>query len=151
MTKANETAKTETKPSTAPDTKTETKPSTAPDTKTETKGLPGFRVTRNVTLPLSKWKNDQPKFLLIESPIFQGKQIAQKDGQPEEKPADLMNCVDLETGEQVQVIVGTVLKGTLQDEYPDNSYVGKYFSITQLRDPGKKYNTYSVQELTKHL
>jgi len=135
MTKANETATTETKPSTAQ----------------AVKGLPGFKVARNVTLPLSKWKNDQPKFLLIESEIFQGKQIAQKDGQPEEKPADLMNCVDLETGEQAQVIVGTVLKGTLQDEYPDTAYVGKYFSITQLRDPGKKYNTYRVQELTKHL
>ena len=135
MTKANETAATETKPSTAP----------------AIKGLPGFKVAKNVTLPLSKWKNDQAKFLLIESAIFQGKQIAQKDGQPEEKPADLLNCIDLETGEQAQVIVGTVLKGTLQDEYPDNAYVGKYFSITQLRDPGKKYNTYSVQELTKHL
>jgi len=133
MTKVNETAATETKPSTAP----------------AIKGLAGFKVARNVTLPLSKWKNDQPKFLLIESAIFQGKQIAQKDGQPEEKPADLLNCIDLESGEQVQVIVGTVLKGTLHDEYPADSYVGKYFSITQLRDPGKKYNTYSVQELTK--
>jgi hypothetical protein len=135
MTKANETAAAETKATTAP----------------AIKGLPGFRVARNVTLPLSKWKNEQPKFLLIESAIFQGKEIAQKDGQPEEKPADLLNCIDLETGEQAQIIVGTVLKGTLQDEYPDNAYVGKYFSITQLRDPGKKYNTYSVQELTKHL
>ncbi len=125
--------------------KTET--ATATETKT---ALPaGFKVAKLVTLPLSKWKNEQPKFLQPESAIFEGKELSVNKGKTEEKPADLMNCIDLATGEQVQVIVGAVLKSTLTEEYPGDSYVGKAFQITQHRDPGKKYNTYSIAELTK--
>lgn len=126
--------------------KTETpKAATAP-------GLPaGFKVAKKVTLPLSKWKNEEPKYLEITSDIFQGKEVTAKRGtdKVEEKPADLMNCIDVLTGEEVQVIVGFVLKSTLEEEYEDGSYVGKVFAITQHRDPGKKYNTYSITELQK--
>jgi hypothetical protein len=110
----------------------------------------GFKVSKNVTLPLSKWKNDAPKFLKLEAPIFLGKQIddSKKNANGEtQQPAHLINCVDLETGEQIQVIVAKVLHSTLDEEYPENGYVGKAFAITQHRDPGKKYNTFSVQEL----
>ena len=130
-----------------------TKENTAAKTETETTNaaaLPaGFKVAKLVTLPLSKWKNDQPKFLQFDSEIFQGKELTVNKGKTEEKPADLANCVDLVTGEQVQIIVGAVLKSTMEEEYPQGGYVGKAFQITQHRDPGKKYNTYSIAELAK--
>jgi len=110
--------------------------------------LPGFKIARRVTLPLSKWKNEVPKYLRIESPIFEGKEIGQpKEGEVEKKPAWLFNAVDLESGETVQVIAASVLKSTLTEEYPDNGYVGKMFELTQHRDTAKKYNTFSITEI----
>lgn len=121
-----------------------------PKTQSNANQLPaGFKVAKLVTLPLSKWKNDVPKFLLFESDIFQGKELSVNKGKTEEKPADLANCIDLMTGEQCQIIVGAVLKSTLEEEYPEGAYVGKAFQITQHRDTSKKYNTYSVAELEK--
>ena len=107
----------------------------------------GFKIARRVTLPLSKWKNEDSKYLRIDCAIFEGKEIAEKNGEAEKKPANLFNATDLLTGEIVQVIAATVLKGTLTEEYPDDSYVGKMFEITQHRDTAKKYNTYSITEI----
>jgi hypothetical protein len=58
-----------------------------------------------------------------------------------------MFCTDLETGQDVQVIVATVLRGILTEDYPNDSYVGKGFAITQYRVPGKDYNHFDVAEL----
>lgn len=109
--------------------------------------IQGFQTARKVTFPLSKWKNDEPKYLKFETAIFQGKEIKQKNTEVHEEPADLANVIDLETGEDVQIIVGAVLKATLEEEYGEKGYVGKYFEIIQHRDSGKKYNTYSITEL----
>ena len=110
----------------------------------------GFRVSKNVTLPLSKWKNEAPKYLQFKGEIFLGKQLADAkldaDGKAQ-KPAHLANVVDLETGEEMQVICASVLKATLEEEYPAGAYVGKAFMLTQHRDTAKKYNTYSISEL----
>lgn len=103
------------------------------------------KVKRVVTLPLRKWKVDEPAYLRFESEIFTGKQL--KGSNEELAPADLANCIDLETGEQVQIIVGAVLKSTLNDEYPNNGYVGKSFMITQSKVEGKRYKTYRVVEI----
>jgi hypothetical protein len=110
--------------------------------------LPGFKIARRVTLPLSKWKNEVSKYLRIEGEIFQGKEIeSPKEGEQEKPPAFLFNATDLETGEMVQVIAAKVLKSTLSEEYPDLGYVGKMFQITQHRDTAKKYNTFSITEV----
>ena len=110
----------------------------------------GLRVIKNVTLPLSKWKNETPKFLQFKGEIFLGKQLADAkldaDGKAQ-KPAHLANVVDLETGEEMQVICASVLKATLEEEYPAGAYVEKAFMLTQHRDTQKKYNTYSIAEL----
>lgn len=123
----------------------------AANAKTETKAkantVPKFKVKKLVTLPLWKWKNDQTKYLRFDSAIFEGKELTVKEGRADEKPAHLANVTDLETGEQCQIIIGFVLESTMNDEYPDNAYVGKTFAITQHRDSGKKYNTYSIAEI----
>jgi hypothetical protein len=103
-----------------------------------------YSVIKKVTLPLSKWVVDQEKLLTITSEIFTGKEIK---GDKKMEPAELFNAIDLETGEEVQVIVGAVLKGILNDEYPNNGYVGKSFAIIQHNAQGKKYKTYSVLEI----
>jgi len=113
-------------------------------------GLPaGFKIARRVTLPLSKWKNESPKYLRIECEIFQGKEISapKKEGEATKEPAWLFNATDLQTGEMIQVIAAKVLKSTLAEEYPDNGYVGKMFELTQHRDTAKNYNTFSITEI----
>jgi hypothetical protein len=55
---------------------------------------------------------------------------------------------NLETGEEMQIIANEVLKSSLEDAYPDASYVGKSFEI--VRKPiqkGKKYVTFTITEI----
>ena len=105
-------------------------------------------IAKHVTLPLFKWEDNKARYYKITSPIFIGKEINDKSaGAKKKEPAHLMNVVDLETGEEGQVIVATVLRGILTEEYPNDAYVGKGFAITQRKIPGKDYNGYGVDEL----
>ena len=103
-----------------------------------------YSVIKKVTLPLSKWAVDQEKLLTIISPIFVGKEVKTNTTM---EPAELCHAVDLTTGEEVQVIIGAVLKGIFTDEYAGEKYVGKSFAITQHNAQGKKYKTYTVIEI----
>lgn len=106
------------------------------------------KIAKVVTLPLSKFKVDVPKYVQFEGAIFTGKPVKAKDGEAEEKPADLANVIDLETGEPCQIIVGSVLRGILEDNYPDAGYIGHRFQIIQhAQREGKRYKTYTVNEL----
>lgn len=112
-----------------------------------------------VTLPLWKWQDGVEKAFRIETPIVLGKAV--KDRGPagvkgEEKggpkgvqmePAHICNVTNLETGELMQIITGSVLKGNLEDNYPDQSYVGKCFISTQSKIEGKRYKGYSLAEI----
>ena len=113
-----------------------------------------FKKVRSVTLQLFKWKNDVERYFKITSPMFKGqeqKPTIGADGKtiPAQEPVTLANCIDLETGEEGQFIVGAVLVDTLNNdlEYVGEQYVGKCFAITQKRDLSKKYNTYIVIEI----
>lgn len=116
---------------------------------TESKGF-AFKKKRLVTRPLFKWVKDVERFYLIEEPIFQAKpnKKAQldKDGK-ERQPPLLAHVTDLETGQQGQIIVGTVLNSELNSEYPDNGYVGKQFSICQRKIEGRDYSTWDIAEI----
>jgi hypothetical protein len=129
----------------------------AADTKASTKAaevaapvvnVPKFKVTKTVTLPLSKWQLEVPKYLEITGAIFEGKQVSEQKGKVGDmEAAHLFRAIDLTTGEQCEVISGTVLMGTLNEAYPDDAYVGKQFMFTQHAVEGKRYKTYSVTEI----
>jgi len=63
----------------------------------------------------------------------------------------MANVINLPTGELVQIMLGSVLKGIMTDEYPNDSYVGKGFVIELTEKKrgrsGGNYNTYKVAEL----
>lgn len=107
-----------------------------------------FKKVRNVTLPLLKMVENHAVYIKSMGVMFVGKQIDDK-----KEPATLMNVVNLETGEEMQIIVPTVLKGILSEEYPDDGYVGKSFEIILHKhmdktDPSKlKYNKFTVAEV----
>lgn len=118
----------------------------------------GFVVKKLVTLPLWKWQDGVAKFFKITSPIVLGKAVDDKRAKKDEgdesapagvkmAPAHICNVVNLETAEVCQIIVGSVLKGNLEESYPNASYVGKCFMSTQSKIEGKRYKGYSLAEI----
>ena len=106
------------------------------------------KVKRNITLPLIKPQIDVPVYIQVTSAVFVGKAIQKAGDGKDMEPAKLVNCVNLETGEEAQIIVPSVLNGIFEDEYPDQSYVNKGFQITKhAKASGKRYHAFSVAEL----
>lgn len=116
---------------------------------------PGFVpvIVKKITLPLLKFADGRTLYFRAESKIFTGKDIKQTAGKDSEgkpkkmEPAQLMNVVDLATGEDSQIIVGAVLKGNLEEHYPKNTYVGRCFQATQHKIEGKRYKNYTICEI----
>lgn len=117
-----------------------------------------YTITALVTLPLWKWLDGVEKAFRVESAIVLGKAVKDRGpagadkgakGAVEMEPAHVMNVIDLDTGELKQVITGTVLMGNLQENYPDDSYVGKCFISTQSKIEGKRYKAYSLAEIAQ--
>ena len=116
--------------------------------KTET-AAPAFKFKRTkvVTMPLLKPVLDQPFYVKMTGEIFLGKEIKAGEGAKME-PAHLVNCVNLETGELCQIIVPAVLLSIVNEEYPENSYVGKSFEIVKMaKGGGKRYHPFKVAEI----
>lgn len=111
-----------------------------------------FRKTRTITYPFLKWTLDEPKYLRFQGPMFTGKVTAATGSEEAMKPATLAIVVDLATGEEAQVVLGKVLQSLLNENYPDNAYVGRNFEIIQrqpLKADGspKRYKTYDLAEV----
>lgn len=100
------------------------------------------RKIRSITKQLLKLENNRPYYLRLVGPMFLGKKI---DDQKE--PATLIDVVNLETGEENQIIVAAVLKGILHETYEGDSYVGKCFEVVKHRIAEAKYNTFNLSEI----
>jgi hypothetical protein len=119
-------------------------------------------VKRIVTLPLLKFVKAQPEYVKILDKIFTGKTIKNdiqkdKDGNvlPPKAPPEMANVVNLKTGELAQIMLGKVLCGILEEDYPSGdpakTYVGRCFALTLTESKrgrnGGNYNTYNVAEI----
>lgn len=113
--------------------------------------LTKIKVVKQVTVPTLSAKDGQTLYVKFEGAIFLGKELKKtaKDGEPaKEKPADLASVVNLETGEQMHLIVAAVVKENLNETYPKEKYVGKSFAISKLgKRAGKRYFDYRVLEI----
>lgn len=92
---------------------------------------------------------DEPMYIRIEGAMFVGKERIGRDGKKSDKePPTVMNVTNLATGEEGVLIANTVIKSTLDEEYPSNAYVGKCFGITkQKRKEGKQYDPFNIVEI----
>ncbi len=109
---------------------------------------PAYKVKKILTRPLLKFAKDIPIHVLIEGKMYIGKEMRQKEGEKKKEPATLVDVVNLDTGEQCQVICSAVVKSVLNEEYSGDAYVGKAFRITKLgRAAGKSYDAYGVAEI----
>ena len=112
------------------------------------KAVLAFKVTKNVTLPLLKMVEEEPAFVKFTSAMFVGKEVKGSGDGKRMEPAVLAHCINLETGENVQIIINAVVKENLNESYPSDAYVGKCFQLVKhAKREGKRYNDFSVSEI----
>lgn len=108
-----------------------------------------------VTLPHRKFADGVMHSVKITAPMRDGspdidrktgKVKLDENGQPR-KPAKVLTCADLATGEMFTLIAGTVLEQRLNENYPDAGYVGRAYQFTQHKVEGKRWRDYSITEL----
>ena len=112
-----------------------------------------YKVKKLLTRPtISLKKLDAECYIKIESAMHEGQEMkADKSAKEPKKPAIVMDVINLETGEAAQVVVGTMIKSTLEAEYAEDTYVGLCFHI---KNTGKKdipgggsYNKFLIEEI----
>ena len=106
-----------------------------------------FKVVKNVTLPLFKLEKNKDYYFRFEGPIHTGKDIKGKSTDDRKQPAELAKVTNLETGELGEIICPMILRETMQEDYPDDGYVGKCFALSLTRPEGKAYNLVSITEI----
>jgi len=96
---------------------------------------------------LWKWEDGTEKVFTIVSPIRAGKAVSNPRSGIAKAP-DIMTVRDAADGSEKEILVGAVLKSSLVENYPDDSYVGLTFACTQgpVR-AGTRYKTMSVAEV----
>lgn len=101
-----------------------------------------------LTVPVLKLIQDQTRYVRITDKMHLGKEQKAKGEEKAKEPAMLAPVVNLETGEECQIILSAVIKSVLNDEYPGDKYVGHCFSITKrARVQGKQYNPFDIEEI----
>lgn len=101
------------------------------------------KIIKNVTLPVLKLTADgKPRYFKLTGPMHLGKKI---DDQKE--AATICTATDCVTGELGQIVCPTVMQKELNENYPKDAYVGKFFELILTRVPEKKYNIVSLTEI----
>lgn len=107
-----------------------------------------YKRVKNLTLDILKFVEQEPRHVKITAPMHVGKEQKAGDDGKKREPAILASCINLEDGTECQIIVSAVVRSTLNDEYPNDSYVGKCFEIVKkTRVAGKQYFPYGVVEI----
>jgi hypothetical protein len=96
---------------------------------------------------LWKWQDGVEKVFTIVGPIRAGKAVASPRSGIAKAP-DVMTVRDAEDNNEKDILVGAVLRSSLTENYPDDSYVGLTFACTQgAVRAGTRYKTMSVAEV----
>lgn len=107
-----------------------------------------FKRVKNLTLDILKFIENEPRAVKITGAIHLGKPQKAEEGKAAKDPAHLAPCINLEDGSECQIIVAAVVLSVLNDEYPNQAYVGKCFEIVKkAKQPGKQYFPYGVEEI----
>lgn len=112
-----------------------------------------FKVVKKkvLTRPVLKFVENEAVYVKLVGQMHLGKDIKEKKADDEKKnkePATLIDCINLVTGEEAQIIASAVIKSVLEDNYPNHSYVGLCFEMTKkAKQPGKQYNPVHIEEI----
>ncbi len=122
-------------------------------------GIGTITVAKSVTRPTFPQRDEVPFYIRIDGAIRLGqdlnaKAIAKGRGKVSDmEVAHVVDVFDLETQSDYTLIVNTVLGETLNEAYPKETYIGKYFAVKRSRkvnpDTGKarRYADYEIKEL----
>jgi hypothetical protein len=114
---------------------------------------------KSVTLPLLKQEDEKEYYVKITSKFYKGKDIngnttadttdtGKADSVKKKEPPYLCRIVNLETGEEMELIANSVMKSNLEEIYPDSGYVGKCFEVVRYNIQGKQYKGYHITEIS---
>lgn len=117
-----------------------------------------FEVVKRLTTPFLIIPEDgTPKYLKFDSAIEPDKTTFSErvrkakpaaDGQPQSTaPMHIATVTDLQTGEIFRLVAHEVLENTLNEAYPNGSYVSKVFEIRKTKRAGKRYFSFDVTEI----
>ena len=96
---------------------------------------------------LWKWEDGTEKVFTVLSPIRAGKAVSNPRSGIAKAP-DVMTVRDAADGNEKDILVGAVLRSSLTESYPDDTYVGLSFACTQgAVKPGTRYKTMTVAEV----
>ncbi|MDX1939681.1 MAG: hypothetical protein SFU99_03970 [Saprospiraceae bacterium] len=106
------------------------------------KEKPKFKVVKKVTgVPFLKIETHKPVYVRFTSPITVG--------QMKKKEAFFSTVDNMETGEVMKLLVNKVLSRQLNENYPNDSFVGKTFEIIKGEKKQGNENAYYEFELTE--
>lgn len=94
-----------------------------------------FKRLKAVVRPQLKLMAGVEVHVKIVGPMHLGKQL--KD---DKEPATLVDIVNLDTGEEMQIILPKIVREVLAEQYPSDKYIGKCFALELMRVPEKRYN-----------
>lgn len=108
-----------------------------------------FARLQPVTLPSHKFEDGTTRYFKLLGPIHVGSNDTERKNKEGEvqKPANVCDSVDIETGVRGHLVVGDVLKNELEKAFPDEGYVGKSFEMSKTKVEGKRYRNYAVFEI----
>lgn len=102
-----------------------------------------FKVKNHITIPLLKFTNHVPVYVKFTAPTYTGRIVDDK-----KEPPTMARVINLETGELNDIILGTVLISTLNENFPDDGYINKMFKIEKIAPEGTRaYSLWSVTEI----
>lgn len=111
----------------------------------------GYKAKRAVTLPAIVLKKEgESRCLKIQEPMHlsAAAKAPGKETDKQMEPATVCAVVDVVSGEMGNFVVPAVVRGNLEEKYPDDSYVGCVFQITHNgKRQGKRYADFTVIEL----
>lgn len=107
------------------------------------------KAVRRVTRPVMKMEEGKAVFFRAVGAFYEGREIKPTSGTDAQmKPATLIDVIDLETGEEAQIVAGAVLASNLREAYPNDTYKGRCFQVTKLpKAKGKRYFNFDVVEI----
>ena len=116
--------------------------------------LTGFKKLKNVTMPMLKLIENEPAYVKILTPLTVSPELKTRDGkkiESDKKPPELLDVINLKTGESMRLIANAVLAGLLESNYPDHTYVGHSFEFIReaMKEVagGKRYALFTITEI----
>jgi len=116
-----------------------------------------FEIIRNVTLPFIIVPGDGTPFYLkfntaiaADTTTFSERVRKSKldgDKSATQEPMHIAEVTNLQTGEVGRLVMHSVLESNLNEAYPGNTYVGRYFKINKEKAKGKRYFNFNIVEI----